>query len=70
MAKIILLGSAFVLSALAADETQYFVYLGFNSSLLSINSILSDLQKLLKYFNDTTIVSFFRIPCSISFSVS
>ena len=39
-----------------------FFHLSFNSTLQLINVISSDLQKLLKYFIDTAIVAFFRIP--------
>ena len=60
--KIILLGSAFVLSLPAADKTQYFANLSFSSTLELIYIISSDLHKLLKYFNDKAIVAFFRIP--------
>ena len=60
--KIILLELSLLLSAPAANKTQYFVHVSFNSILKLINSILGDLQKLLRYFNDTAIVSFFRIP--------
>ena len=38
------------------------VHLSFNSTLQLINGILSDLQNLLKYFNGTAIVQFFRVP--------
>ena len=61
--KIILLESAFALSAPAADKTQYFVNL--NSTLQLINGISSDHQKLLKYFNGTAIVAFFRISLAL-----
>ena len=44
----------------AADKTHYFVHLSFNSTLQLINGISSDLQKLLKYFNGTTIVAFLK----------
>ena len=44
----------------AADKTQYFVHL--SSTLQLINGISSNLQKLLKYFNDTAIVAFLKIP--------
>ena len=64
--KIILLSLPLVLSALAADKTQYFVYLNFNSTLQLVNGISSDLQKSLKYFNGTVIVAFFRIPLATS----
>ena len=49
------------LSLPAAGSTQYFVHLSFNSALPLISSISSDLQKLLKYFNDTAIDAFCRI---------
>ena len=67
--KTILLGLAFVLLVPAADKTQYFVHLSFNFTLESINGILSDLQKLLKYFNSTKIVAVFEIPFALSASV-
>ena len=66
--KIILLTLAFSLILLllpAADKRQYFVHLSFNSTLQLINGILSDLQKLLKYFNGTAIVAFFRISLAL-----
>ena len=50
------------MSAPAADKTQYFVYLSFNSTLQLINYISSDLQKLLKYFSGTAIAAFLKIP--------
>ena len=53
----------------AGDKTQYFVHLSFNFALQSINDILSNLQKLLKYFNGTAIVASFRIPLTPSVSV-
>ena len=56
--KIILLG----LPAPAAVKTQYLAHLIFNSVLQLIHGISSNLQKLLKYFNETATVSFFRIP--------
>ena len=59
--KIILLGLIFVLSLPAEEKTQHFVHLSFNSTFQWINDISSDLQKLLKYFEDTAIVAFFRI---------
>ena len=46
----------------AADKTQRFVHLSFNSNLQLVNGISSDLQKLLKYFHGLDIVSFFGIP--------
>ena len=58
MLKIILLEFASLLSAPTADKTQYFVHLSFNSFL-----------QLIKYFNETAIVSFFRIPLILSVSV-
>ena len=59
----------FVLSASAADKTQYFVHLGFNSTLQLIHSISRDLQKLLKYFNGTGIVAFLKIIFAASATV-
>ena len=53
---------AISLSLPSAEKTQYFVHLSFNSTLQLINGISSDLQKLLKYFNDAAILAFFRIP--------
>ena len=50
------------LSSPGADKAQCYVHLNFNSTLQLINGIPSDLQKLLKYFNGTVIVAFFRIP--------
>ena len=51
------------LSALATsiDKTQWFVHLSFGSTLELINDILSDIQKLLRYFNGTAIAVFFII---------
>ena len=63
IAKMILLESS--LSVSFADKTQYFSHLGFNFTLQFINCLSSDLQKLLKYFNDTAIVAFFRIPLAL-----
>ena len=62
--KIILLGLSLVLSLPASAKTQCFVYLCFNSTLQLINGILSNLKKLRRYFNDTAIVTFFRVPLS------
>ena len=61
--KIMLLSSLLplALSAPATDKTQCFVHLSSNSTLELINRISSDLQKLLKYFNSTAIITFFRI---------
>ena len=53
------------LSLPAADKIRYFAH----SILQLINSISNDLQKLLKYFNDTAIVTFFSIPFKLSASV-
>ena len=50
------------LSVPAKDKTQYFARLSFNFTLQLINGISSDLRKLLKYFNGTSIVAFLRIP--------
>ena len=60
--KIILLGLALVLSLSAALKIQYLLLLNFNSTLQLINDISSDLHKLLRHFNGTAIVTFFRIP--------
>ena len=61
--KIILLSSllSLALSVPATDKTQCSVHLSFNSTLKLINGISSDPQKLLKYFNGTAIIAFFRI---------
>ena len=64
--KMILLELAFGLSAPAADKTEYFVHLSFSFTLQLINSISSDLQKFLKHFTSTKIISFFRIPLAWS----
>ena len=64
--KIILLELALPFSTATEAKTQYFINLSFNSTLQLINDILSDSQKLLKNFNGTGIVVFFRIelfPC-------
>ena len=52
--KTILLGLGFVLSLPAAEK--HFVYLSFSFTLQLIKSISSDLQKLVRYFNDTSLV--------------
>ena len=44
------------------DKTHSFVHLSFNSTLQLLNGISNDLQNLLRYFNGTVIVAFFRIP--------
>ena len=59
--KLILLELASSLLTLVA-KTQCFVNLSFNSPLQIINSISSELQKLLRHFNDYDFVAFFRIP--------
>ena len=46
----------------AADKTQWCDHLSFNSTLQWINVILSNLQKLQRYFNGTALVAFFIIP--------
>ena len=69
--KIILLESASSFSAVAEAEKQCFVHLIFNSTLQLISGISIDCQKLLKYFNGTAIVAFFRIelfPSATAFS--
>ena len=62
--KILLLSSKlpWALSVPATEKTQCFVYLSFNSTLQLINGISIGFQKLLKYFNDTAIVTFLKIP--------
>ena len=60
--KIILSELASTLSAPAADKTQWFVFLRFNSTLKLINGISGDLQKLLGSFSDMAIVLSFMIP--------
>ena len=61
--KVTLLGLALVLLLLPfVANLQYSAYLSFNSTLQLINGTSSDLQKLLRYFNSTATVPFFRIP--------
>ena len=60
--KIISLILSLVLSLPPAAKRQCFAHLSFNSALQLINGISTDLQKLLRYFNGTTIAAFFRIP--------
>ena len=62
--KIISLESALALSfsLSSTDEIHCYVHLSFNSTLKLINGISNDLQKLLRFFNGTKIVAFFRIP--------
>ena len=60
--RIILLELASLLSAPIADKTQYFVHLSFSSTLPLISSISRVLQKLIKYFNGTTIDTFLKTP--------
>ena len=57
-----ILSKSFSLSVPPTVKTQYLVHLSFNSTLQLINDILSDLQKLLKYFDCKAIFAFFRIP--------
>ena len=45
----------------AKTKTQWFIHLSFNLTFQLVNGILSDLQKLLRYFNGTAIIAFFRI---------
>ena len=59
--KIILSGLTSVLSLLATAKTQCFDHWSFNSTLQLINDNSSDLQKLLRYFNSTAMVAFYRI---------
>ena len=62
----IILELALPLSAPAADKTQYFVHLSFDSISQLINGILNDLQKL---FNDTGIVAFLKTPFATSATI-
>ena len=57
------------LSALAADKTQYLVNVSFSFTLQLINSISSDLQKLLIYFNGAAIFAFSKMLFDPSDSV-
>ena len=66
--KIILLGSASVLSSPFAKETVISRF-KFQFNLQLINSISSDLQKLLRYFNGTAIVALLEIPFAPSATV-
>ena len=67
--EIILLGLPSSISTPAVDKTQHFFHLSFNYTLLLINGISSDFQKLLKYFNSTASVVFLKIPLAPSDSV-
>ena len=65
--KIILLGSALVLSTPPIVKTQCFVVHSSLSSIFQlINDISSNLQKLLRYFNGTAIVVFSIIPFAVA----
>ena len=64
--KVLLSLLSLALSAPATDKTQCFLHLSFNSALQAINGISTNLQKLLKYFNDTAIVAFLKIPLGAS----
>ena len=55
------LSSLLPLATLSTDKTQCYFHLSFNSTLQLINDISNGPQKLLRYFNDTAIVAFFRI---------
>ena len=66
---LLLLTLSLTLSAPAADKTQYFVQLNFNSTLQLINCISRDIQKLLQYFNGIAIVAFLQIPFAPSAAV-
>ena len=59
--NIILLSLALT-STLPVAKTQFFVHLGFNSTLRLINGISSDIQILHRYFNGTAIAEFSRVP--------
>ena len=60
--KIILPELTSILSLPATAKTQYLVYISFNSTLQLINSISSDCQKLLRYFNGIESPALFIIP--------
>ena len=55
-----LLELTLALSAPAADQTQYFFHLSFNSTLQLIYGILSYLQKLHKYYINMMTQSLFH----------
>ena len=57
------------LVALAADKTQYFLHLSFDSTLQLINGISSDLQKLLKYLKGKAIAEIFKFLFALSAAV-
>ena len=59
--KIKLLELAVALSTPAANKTQYFVKLNFNSTLQFINNISRDFKKLLTYFHGMAAVIFSRM---------
>ena len=59
--KITLSPFAPAFSTPSAAETRCPVRLSFDSTLQLLNSISSDLQKLLRYFNGATVVVFFKI---------
>ena len=58
----ILSSLALILSIPAAAKTHCLVHSSSNSTLQLINDISSDLQNLLRYFNDAAVVVFFGIP--------
>ena len=62
--KIILSQLSLVLSLTTTAKTQCFVHRSYKSTLHLINEISSDLQKLIRYFNDTAIV----VSSKISFA--
>ena len=59
--KIKLLELAVAWSTPAANKTQYFVKLNFNSTLQFINNISRDFKKLLTYFHGMATVIFSRM---------
>ena len=63
--KLTLLELAFLLSTPVAAKTQCFEHLSYNSNFQLINGSLSELKKLLRCFNGTVNVAFFRIPLSL-----
>ena len=69
IAKIILSVLASTLSLPISEKIKWFDHLSFSLVLKLINDIYSDLQKLLRYFNDAAIAVFFNIPFPPSTSV-
>ena len=64
-----LLELASLLSLPFTDKIRNFDHLTLNPTLQLINGILSDLQNLLRYFDDKAVVVFLKIPFDSSASV-